>query len=220
MKIMPGPELIAHTIDLPAFDFGFEILAEHLQPADQLIAGIDIGDLQHPFAERDARHQFLGGIGPDLIGALLRQRPEFAGVVEADACDQVADRQAVTRHHRAELVAGCAPADVPALQNGDAGAEARGLQRHREPGKPRADHADVDIQIEGKAQPLRHAAASCRLVAPAEVSLMLFSYGPAGRLSPCTITDVRRLCIQRTPRNHDSGVDFASEVHLTEQQRR
>ena len=148
MKIMPGLELIAHAIDLPAFDFGLEILAEHLQPADQLIADIDIGDLQHALAERDARHQFFGGVGPDQIGALLRQRPEFAGVLEADAFDQVADRQAVTRHHRAELVAGCVPADVPPFEHGDAGAEPRGLQRHREPGKPRADHADVDIQIE------------------------------------------------------------------------
>src|SRR6185312_5436228 len=55
------------------------------------------------------------------------------------------------------LVAGRAPADLPPFENGDAGAETRGLQCHREPGEPRADHADVDIQIEGKAQPLRHA---------------------------------------------------------------
>ena len=122
-----------------------------------MIAGVDIGNLEHAFARRDARHQLFGGIGPDEIGALLRQRPELTGVVEADACDQVADRQTVTRHDRAKLVAGRVPADVPPLENGDAGAEARGLQRHREPGKPRTDHADVDIQIEWEAHPLRHA---------------------------------------------------------------
>ena len=48
--VMPGyglpiGELIAHAVDLPAFHLSFEILAEHLQPADQLIADIDVGDL-------------------------------------------------------------------------------------------------------------------------------------------------------------------------------
>lgn len=43
---------------------------------------------------------------------------------------------------------GCVPADMPAFEHGNAGAEARGLQRHREAGKPGPDHANVDIQIE------------------------------------------------------------------------
>jgi hypothetical protein len=48
------------------------------------------------------------------------------------------------------------PADVPALENGDAGAKPRGLQRHREPGNPRPDHGDINIQIERKARAVRH----------------------------------------------------------------
>src|SRR5260370_40199570 len=48
------------------------------------------------------------------------------------------------------------PADVPALENGDAGAKPRGFQRHREPGNPRADHGDINIQIERKARAVRH----------------------------------------------------------------
>ena len=147
---------VAHAIDLPAFHFGFEILAKHLQPADQLIADIDIGNFKRALAEGDARHQFFGRIGADKFGALLRQRPEFAGVLEADARDQVADRQAVARHHRAELVAGGVPADMPPFEHGDAGAEPRRLQRHRQPGKPGADHADVDIQIERQPRALAH----------------------------------------------------------------
>ena len=146
---------VAHAIDLPALDFGLEILAEHLQPADQLIAGIDVGDFQRAFAQRDARHQFFGRGGPDIFGALLRQRPEFAGVLEADARDQFADRKAIARHHRAELMAGRIPADMPAFEHGDAGAEPRRLQRHRQPGKPGADHADIDIQIERQPRALR-----------------------------------------------------------------
>ena len=39
---------------------------------------------------------------------------------------------------------------MPAFEHGDTGAEARGLYRDRKPGKPRPDHADIDIQVEGK----------------------------------------------------------------------
>ena len=39
---------------------------------------------------------------------------------------------------------------MPALQHGDTGAEARGFKRHRQTGKSRPDHADIDIQVEGK----------------------------------------------------------------------
>ena len=39
---------------------------------------------------------------------------------------------------------------MPALEDGDAGAEARSLQRHRKTGKPRSDHADIDVQVERK----------------------------------------------------------------------
>jgi len=154
MEIVIGLQFGAHAIDLPAFHFGFKILAKHLQPADQLIADIDVGDLERPFAERNARNQLFRGRGPDKLGALLRQGPEFAGVLEADARDQVTDRQTVARHHRAELMARCVPADVAAFENGDAGAKPCGLQRHREAGKPGADDADIDIQIERKPQAL------------------------------------------------------------------
>ena len=37
---------------------------------------------------------------------------------------------------------------MPAFEHGNAGAEARGLQRHRETGKTGPDHADIDIQVE------------------------------------------------------------------------
>jgi hypothetical protein len=53
-------------------------------------------------------------------------------------------------------MAGCIPADVPAFEHRDAGAEARGLQRHRQSGKPGADHADVDVQVERKPRAPRH----------------------------------------------------------------
>ena len=46
VEITPGLELIADAIDLPALDFGLEILAQRLQPADQRFAGIDVGNFQ------------------------------------------------------------------------------------------------------------------------------------------------------------------------------
>src|SRR6266481_3046152 len=156
MKITIRLELGAHAVDLPSLHVSLKILAEHLQPADQLIADIDIGNLQRPLADRNARNQVLRRIGPNQFGSLLRQRPEFAGILEADARDQLADRQRVTRHHSSELMARCVPADVPTLENGDAGTKPRGLQRHRQPGNPRPDHGDINIQIERKARAVRH----------------------------------------------------------------
>src|SRR5258708_32143497 len=92
VKIMIGLELGAHAIDLPSLYFGLEILAQHLQPADQLIADIDIGDLERALAWRDPRNQLFRRGRPDKFGALLRQRPQFAAVLETDARDQIADR--------------------------------------------------------------------------------------------------------------------------------
>ena len=79
VEIAIGLELVAHAIDLPALHLGLEILAEHLQPADQLVAGIDIGDFERALAQGDARHQLFGRVGPDELGALLRQRPTVRG---------------------------------------------------------------------------------------------------------------------------------------------
>jgi hypothetical protein len=41
---------------------------------------------------------------------------------------------------------------MPAFEHGDAGAEARRLQRYRETGKARPDHADIDIEVERQAR--------------------------------------------------------------------
>ena len=45
VEIAIGLEVGADTIDLPSLDVGFEILAKHLQLADQTVSGIDVGDL-------------------------------------------------------------------------------------------------------------------------------------------------------------------------------
>ena len=105
VEIPSGAELLAHAIDLPSLDFGLEILAQRLQSADQRFAGVDIGNFQRALTQRNARHGFLGGGGANIVGAQLRQRPQFARIVEADALDQFADRKAISRHDRAKLMA-------------------------------------------------------------------------------------------------------------------
>ena len=134
----------------------------------------------------------MPGISSSVAVARTNSAPSFDSDQSSRASSKpmrainIADRQAVARHHRAELMAGRIPADMPAFEHGDAGAEPRRLQRHRQAGKPGADHADIDIEIER--QPLS-ARCSRRGVgsigAWLEVSLMSFSYGPIGRLSPC-----------------------------------
>ena len=52
-------QLGAYPIDLPALHLGRKILAQHLQPRDQLIADIDVGNLQRALGERDARYRFF-----------------------------------------------------------------------------------------------------------------------------------------------------------------
>src|SRR5262249_6875514 len=71
-------------------------------------------------------------------------------VVEADALDQLADRQAIPGHDGAELVAGGVPADMPAFQHGDAGPQPRRLQRDRQACEPGAYDANIDVEIEGQ----------------------------------------------------------------------
>ena len=105
VEIPSGAELIAHAIDLPSLDFGLEILAQRLQAADQRFAGIDIGNFQRALAERNAGHGFLGGGSANIVGTQLRQRPQFARIVEADALDQFGDRKAISRHYRAKVMA-------------------------------------------------------------------------------------------------------------------
>ena len=53
---------------------------------------------------------------------------------------------------------------MPAFEHGDAGAKPRRLPRHREAGKPRPDHADIDIQVERQPRAPGSSAASGPLV--------------------------------------------------------
>src|SRR5277367_3247925 len=143
-------QAVPHAIDLPAFNLRLKIFAQHLQPADQLIADFDIRDLKRAIAEGDAWHQFFRGACPDELGALFRQRPEFAGVVKADPFDQFAEWQAEPRHHRTELVPRSVPADMPPFQYSDAGSPPSGFKRDSQAGQAGAHHANIDVEVKGQ----------------------------------------------------------------------
>ena len=93
------------------------------------------------------RTELLGGMA-DIGRAAARQRPQFARGVEADAGHDVADRQAISRHHRPERMAGGIPSDMLAFEDDNVHALARQFQGRRKAGKPGADHTDVDIRIQ------------------------------------------------------------------------
>ncbi|MGY4619677.1 hypothetical protein ACVWZ4_004904 [Bradyrhizobium sp. USDA 4472] len=157
VEITIGLERRANAIDLPALGLGVEILIQHLQPADQPIAGIDVGDLEHAVGEADIRHVFFAGIGAHELGALLGEHPQFDGVLEADALDQLGERQRKTGHHRAELVAGGVPADMAAFEHRDASPEPGRLKRDGKAREPCPDNADIGVKIEGQPDTLAKA---------------------------------------------------------------
>src|SRR5215211_943060 len=136
MEITIGPDLGAHTIDLPSLHFRVEVLAEHLQTGDQSIAYVDVGHFERAVAPVDTGNQLFGRMRPDEFGALLRQGPDFARVFKTDTRDQVSDWNTVTGHHGAELVARCIPANMV-------------------PFEPGPNDGDIDIQIESEPRGLR-----------------------------------------------------------------
>lgn len=181
MEIARRPELAAHALNLPALDFGLEIFAQRLQ---RLISVSPTSTFETCSAP--SLRPIPGSVPRlrwrDVVSALLREAPELAGILEPDPLDQIAD-QTKARRHRAKLMAsGCIPADMAALEHGDAGAKTRGFPCHRQSGKSGADHANIDIEVERQAGAETAWRRRQTLVGLVEASLMAFSYGP---LQPC-----------------------------------
>src|SRR5215210_6768294 len=120
-----------------------------------MITDIDFGYFKSSLARGNPGHQLLGRECANKSGALLRQCPEFAGILQADTGDQIRDRNTVTRHYRAELMPGRIPANVAAFEYRDTRAKPRRLQRNRQPGEPGADDSNVHVQIERQPRTLR-----------------------------------------------------------------
>ncbi len=186
VEIAVGPELGADTIDLPALHFRLEILAEGLQPRNQLVAALDIGHLQRALAERDAGESVLRWRSPAHIRRLAAtaptarghprsrrarsgRRPE--GRSRASRC-RAGGRRRSSRHGgpraRRRWRQALPPPAPPSVRQGR-----RRPPRYRHRGRTSAARAPPA---------LRH---RVRPIVLAEVSLMSFSYGAIGRLSPC-----------------------------------
>jgi len=123
VEVATGPQLIAYAIDLPAFHFGFKILAKRF--ASRLIS-----------PSRRRRHWRLQSapsvsampgiacsvaVSADIIGAFLRQSPQFGGRLPGRPARSGRGRNAQSpASHRAEMMTGRVPADMPALEHCDA----------------------------------------------------------------------------------------------------
>jgi len=141
MEIALGPELGADAVDLPAFHLGLEILAEHLQPADQLIAASTLETSRAPSLSA------MPGINCSVAVARTNSAPAFDSDQSSRASSRpmrainspIEDR---SRHHSAELMPDafqptCRPSRTATL------APSVRLQRHGE-AQARSDHADIE----------------------------------------------------------------------------
>ena len=167
VKITPGSELIAHAIDLPAFHLGFKILTERLQPADQRLTDVDIADFQRAFAQGDAGHCLFGRGGANVIGALLRQRPEFLRIFQSDPPTPSAPSRS------AAFQPTCRPSSTAMLAPIRAASSATVSPASPAPTIQMSTSRSKDRRVRIGGVP-----ASGPLVVLVEVSLMSFSYGP------------------------------------------
>jgi hypothetical protein len=75
---------------------------------------------------------------------------------------------------------------MPALENGDTGAESRGFERSRQTRKTGADHADIDVEIKGQARAVSQRSATGTVDRACGSLAHGVSYEPSARLSPAS----------------------------------
>ena len=150
VEIVIGLEHLAHALGRPALDLGAEFLAVELHIRQDLIAVVDLGDLEPAGDRRDTGHAGLGDRGAHVSQPHLRQLPQRLGVLQADAADHPLHRLRKAGQHEAVVAAGRVAGDAAGLQHRDRPAAPRELARRGQPGKAGADDADVDVEIEGQ----------------------------------------------------------------------
>ncbi len=69
-------------------------------------------------------------------------------MVEADTLDDVVDIFGKARQHKSQIAARRRPGDVARFEDRNRPAPLGNLARDREAGEPRADHADINVEIE------------------------------------------------------------------------
>ncbi len=171
VEVAPVHQLLAHLRRRPHLGVGAD-------PAQTLDIGFDrvgvvgLVDVQPAGDLLDARHAGLVDGAADIIQPALRQRPQLLGVIEPDALDHVVDALGITRQHEAGIAAGRRLGDAAALQHRHRPATRGDLARGGEAGQPRADHADVDVEI--VAQPRARRACHPRRLIPARRRTIVF----------------------------------------------
>ena len=152
VEIVVGLEHVAHALGRPAFDLGAELLADRARGRRaSSSASSDFETLSQPRDRIDARHAGLADGGAHIVEPRLGQRPQRLGVVEPDAADDPRPcDSAKPGQHEAVVAAGRVPGDARGLQHRHRPAAARDLARGGQAGEAAADHADVDVEVEGE----------------------------------------------------------------------
>ncbi len=161
LEILRAAQHLAHLVGRPRLDLGVELDAQHRDVLDQrrLIVGA---------AHREASvARLTPGIAVSAMArahvfdARFGQRPQFLGARQPDALDDRVDPLGKSRRHEPAIAARRAARDPIRLQHRDRPAAPRDLARDRQPGKPGADDADIDIEIVGERRPLRRRNHGC-----------------------------------------------------------
>ena len=187
MEIMLGLELVAHMFDLPAFHFGSEILAQHLQAARSI-------GRRHRHWRLPARlhsAQYLASALRWRWPGHIRRLPSTATRVRGHP----RNRSRAIRSPSGRLYPGitvpswwpdafqpiCRPSRTATLAPIRAASSATAS-----PAKPAPITQISTSRSNDSRDRARIVGGSRPLVALVEVSLISFSYGPIGRLSPCS----------------------------------
>ncbi len=131
-----GPEL--HIGTEIAVEFGIVL---------QGCGAVGLRHMQPAIALLHCLHVAVGDGLADIVDTALRQGPQFAGGIEADPLDDPVGVLPEARQHKAGIAAGRVPGNAFCFQHRDRPALARDFARGGKSGQPRADHADIDIDI-------------------------------------------------------------------------
>ena len=191
-EAMPGIGLTEGALEVSNVDAGDTLISRLQVLSEDFETEVEGWQIDRVRAQLGTARYFHGIYYPKAFqvdgrkyihGLAEQARRAGARIFEPDPLDQLADRKTVARHDGTQLIAGRVPADVAALEHGDAGAKPRGLQRHSEAGKPGPDHANIDIEVERKPRTKR-----CVLDRAAGATCESFRHGVFLRTAAALVT--------------------------------
>src|SRR5208282_5821922 len=128
---------------------------EQARQAQKFVAVVDLGNVEPAVLRIDAGRA-IGAYGvADIVEPGLGQRPQRLGALEPNPRDQLFGVGGKTRKHKTGIAARRARGDAAALQKHDRPAGPSHLARSRQTCKPPADHANIDVEVDGETGPPR-----------------------------------------------------------------